>query len=498
MSAEPRWATPRTPGRPTYGPAVAKMSAKLGRPFMPHQQLVADVAGEVLPSGRMAYPVVVWIVPRRAGKTALDLARKMQRCAADVGARCWYTAQTGGDAGVTFRQDWVPAVQGAFSSSTAKVRLSNGSESITLPGRRSQLGLFAPTDTALHGQDSDDVTVDEAWAFTREKGLTLEAAIRPTMATRKRRQLWIISAGGTWESTWLLAWRELGRALTGPDQGVAYFEWHPEVDRDGRPAVDLADPAVWAATHPAVGHTISLDTLHEDWQSMSRLPGGRELFYRSYLDIFTDTTTGRIIPALAWEGCEALELAIDPAQPIELAYDLADDRQHGGITLSQLQTVDGRRRVVSEVIEATGMAPNPGDAVREGVAWMPQRIRQLAAALPLVNVSADGYGPATTITRKLREDGVQVHELGTRDMVDASAELLDAVLLRELAHRRQSVLDSSVANLAKRELGDGFAWSRKMSAANPAPAMALTVSSWRARHFMAQAPGIYTASSLGA
>jgi phage terminase large subunit-like protein len=465
------------------------MSAKLGRPFMPWQRHVSTIAGEVLPSGRMAYPVVVLIVPRRGGKTAMDLARKMQRAAADPGSRCWYTAQTGGDAGVTFRQDWVPAVQSAFSSSTAKVRLSNGSESITLPGRRSQVGLFAPTDTALHGQDSDDVTVDEAWAFSKEKGLTLEAAIRPTMATRKRRQLWIVSAGGTHESTWLLAWRELGRNLTGPDQGVAFFEWHPEVDEDGRPSVDLEDPAVWAATHPAIGHTISLDTLREDWQSMSRLDGGRELFYRSYLDIFTSTATGRLLPALAWDSRKDPRAAIDPALPVQLGYDVAEDRLHGAVTLSQLQS-DGR--VVTEVVSATGEPDNPGDPIRLGIGWMPARVKQLRDSFPQIQVAADSYGPAKTITRSLTELGFKVHVLDTQDMVEAAAELKDDVLVDgKLAHRGQKVLDDAAAAIGKRQLGDSWAWSRRMSASNPAPVLAMTISHWRARHFAAVAPGLY-------
>lgn len=483
MSAPPRWSTPRTPGRPTYGPAVAKMSARLGRPFMPWQHLVSNVAGEVLPSGRMAYPVVVLIVPRRAGKTAMDLARKMQRCAADPGAMCWYTAQTGGDAGVTFRQDWVPAVQSTFSASTAKVRLSNGSESITLPSRRSQLGLFAPTETALHGQNSDDVTVDEAWAFTTEKGALLEAAIRPTMATRKRRQLWIVSAGGTWESTWLLAWRELGRALTGPDQGVAFFEWHPEVDAEGRPAVDLDDPAVWADTHPAVGHTIELDTLREDRASMSA-----DLFARSYLDIFTSTTTGRHIPELAWNATKDPAAAVDPDQgDVHLAYDVDDDRAHGSIVLAQRRPSDGR--VVAELVESTGAhVDTPGD--RDGIAWIAARVAQLRDRYRL-SVAADSFGPASTVTRQLDALGVDVHELNTRDMVDASGELIDDVLTARLVTRGQDDLDRSVGAIGKRELGDGFVWSRKRSTADPSPTLALTIAAHRARHYVATAPTIY-------
>jgi hypothetical protein len=463
------------------------MSARLGRPFMPWQTLVSNVAGEVLPNGRMAYPVVVLIVPRRAGKTAMDLARKMQRAASQPGSRCWYTAQTGGDAESTFREDMAPLIQDAFSKDVAKVRLSNGSMGVTLPGKRSTVRVFAPTEKGLHGKDSDDVTVDEAWAFARDKGALLEAGLRPTGATRAQRQLWIVSAGGTHESTWLLDWRELGRALTGPDQGIAFFEWHPPVDAEGRVDADLDDPAVWAATHPAIGHTIPLEALVEDYASSKSKPGGLELFYRSYLDIFTGAATGRIIPDLAWKDRRDPAAAIDPQLPIQLAYDVAEDRAHGAVTISQLQG----GRVVTEVISATGVPDNDGDPPRQGIAWMADRVHQLRHAFPHVQVAADSFGPARTVTRALVELGVEVHELDTGDMVEAAAELLDDILGGGLVHRGQRVLDDAAGAIAKRQLGDSWAWSRRMSTANVAPVLALTISHWRARHFVAGAPSIY-------
>jgi hypothetical protein len=77
-------------------------------------------------------------------------------------------------------------------------------------------------------------------------------------------------------------------------------------------------------------------------------------------------------------------------------------------------------------------------------------------------------------------------------MVEAAAELKDDVLVDgKLAHRGQRVLDDAAAAVGKRQLGDSWAWSRRMSLANTAPLLAMTISHWRARHFVSQAPAIY-------
>src|SRR5215471_15214010 len=67
----PAIATARTPERLTFGGAVAKLAAAMGRPLMPWQSYVADVALEVDDAGRFCYQLVLVTVPRQSGKTTL-------------------------------------------------------------------------------------------------------------------------------------------------------------------------------------------------------------------------------------------------------------------------------------------------------------------------------------------------------------------------------------------------------------------------------------------
>ena len=101
---------------------------------MPWQRIVADVAGEVgdpdpeTGVARMRYPLVLLVVPRRAGKTILTLATHLERLTIGPARRGFYTAQTRNDAAEAWRDDWVPRVEASPFRRAVKIRNSNGSE----------------------------------------------------------------------------------------------------------------------------------------------------------------------------------------------------------------------------------------------------------------------------------------------------------------------------------------------------------------------------------
>lgn len=457
----PRFYTPRTPGRPTLGPAVGRAAQRaLGFGLTPHQAFISDVAGETLPDGRMAYPVVVVLLPRRGGKTKLLLPTFLQRASHIERAKCWYTAQTGGDAGLTFREEWLPDLDDLAARGLVRTRLSNGSESFTIPSRKSRVGIFAPTRKALHGQDADVVGVDEGWSFSSVDGRALMQAIRPAQLTRRQRQLWIISAGGDESSEWLLEWRELGRALTGPDQGVAYFEWHPPVElaEDGTTyrlasGVDLDDPAVWATTHPAVGHTVDLAALAEDHKTF-----GAAEFHRAYLNVFQTGALDRVLPRLAWERNSDELAAVTPGWGMTVSYDVAPESRAASIVLT-------RRDGDSVTAELVDHGPGAG--------WVAARVDQLATQHG-ASIVADGRGASTAVTAELRRLGHVVTELGAGDVAAAADQLLASLLNDTLTVRADETMDAAAAAAARRQLGDGWAFTRRGSTGDVTAVVALS------------------------
>jgi hypothetical protein len=189
---------------------VAALARAMGRPLMPWQRQVNDVALEVDDDGRYVYPLVVVTVPRQSGKTVDYSVVAQHRAFTVPRGRVWFTMQTGQDARDWFINEHLPLLS-AFES-RLHIRRANGSEMTRWHHSGGTFRPFSPAPDALHGKTTDLVIVDEAWAFDLVRGRELDGAIVPTQATRRGAQVWKFSTAGTAASTWLLVAVEQGRA----------------------------------------------------------------------------------------------------------------------------------------------------------------------------------------------------------------------------------------------------------------------------------------------
>jgi hypothetical protein len=133
----------------------------------------------------MAYPLVVWIVPRRAGKSLAALVNALTVVTAAPRRRAWYAPHRREVGAALWRDDWFDRVRGSRLSPLIQLRQSNGSESMTVRRYGSTFRLFAPDGQALRSQDADLVIVDEAREFPLEVGARLEAAVRPALTVTR-------------------------------------------------------------------------------------------------------------------------------------------------------------------------------------------------------------------------------------------------------------------------------------------------------------------------
>jgi hypothetical protein len=462
MTCPARFATARTPTRPTFGPQIERVGRSLtdGRGLLPWQRQVVGTGTEVLEDGRMAYPVVVVLVPRRAGKTLLTLARQLQRISMPGRQRAWYTAQDENAAGKQFRLEWSPIIESApYWRARIIVRRAAGDRGFWHRETGGAIGLFGPAVTQLHGLRSDDVTIDEAWSFDTAKGTTIEDAIRPTRWTAEQSQTWIVSAGGNEDSTWLDRWVTDGRAavLEGRTDGLAYFEW----SADGAAAdYDPGNPAIWRAAHPALGLTIPERVLHEDYATMPR-----QSFERAVLNVWPRPSLirpGGLDPA-TWALCADPTAA--PSRHLVFGLDISRDRTHAAIVaVGSEQNGD---RVAVEVLEH-----------RAGTDWCVDRLSRLRQRHRNVPIVADELVAAGIIAGLTRAH-IPVETTGARAMAAACSQLVDLANSGLLVHRGQAPLDAAVAGAGRRPIGDGWAWSRRASdAADISPLVAVTLAVW--------------------
>lgn len=478
-TCRPRFATPRDPEFPTLGPDVGEFSRRLGAPFMPWQQEQADVAYEYDPvTGSFRYDEVDGTVPRQSGKTRFVLAKQAHRLVKL--SRQWgpqratYTAQTRLAARKKLERDFAEALRSSRSFSEVphararpqrvtewRLSLNNGSEAIEF-GHGNFLQIDAPSRTGGHGDTLDDGTIDEAFAHYDD---TVEAAMRPAMATRRNAQLWVISTAGDAQSKYL--WRKVlaGRAAceSGEHGRTAYFEYSAPED------ADPGDPETWWACMPALGHTISEDFIRAEWErALRKGPEGVATFRRAYLNQWPEVpllggdVDFRVIPASLWSACED----VGHTATGHLVYALDVDVNAKGEEWCSIGCSDG---VHLEVVTPPEAGP--------GTAWV---VPAVVAKRDVVGeLLVDPNGPAGKLIAPLEDAGITVRKVKPQEATQASMHLVDRIEQRLVRHIAQPRLTKAVAGVARRDVGDG-AWrfSRKLSAGDVSPLNAIAFACW--------------------
>ena len=257
--AKPRFATPATPGRPNLARGIAKVARLLGFGLMPWQHDVNSLATEIGGHGTFAFRQVVLEVMRQQGKTVDLLAMMLARGLRRPGTQINYTAQTRLDARHRLLDVWWPLIEVSPLRQLIDVRRGSGSEAY-LFRNGSMLGLVSGTQTSGHGDSLDLGVIDEAWAQEDDH---LEQAMRPAGMTRDF-QLWVVSAAGTEKSAYFKAKVDDGRARAelGVTEGGCYVGYSFADDEDP------GDPETWRRRMPALGVTVSEETVAADFGLM--------------------------------------------------------------------------------------------------------------------------------------------------------------------------------------------------------------------------------------
>lgn len=463
-----RYATARDPARPTFGPAVAMTGAALGWAFMPWQDYVGAVAGEIDPAtGELAHPLVVLTVQRQAGKTVLVGSNSMHRCLTTTDRECWYTAQKRADARKNFMRLVRRLRRSPLGPPFAKIRESNGSEEISFP-TGSSYGLFAPSDEALHGTANALVNVDEAWAFDTVQGAALLQAIMPTFSTVDG-QLWILSAAGGPSSTWLRELVDAGRLATPPGAGpppvgsMAYFEFGIPDD------VDPTDIDAVMSHHPAAGHTLRRPALVSAAGVMD--PGE---FARAFGNRWASTAAPTAIPDLVWRMAAEAGIALPDTGGLALAFEVGQDGRDAAI-VAGWRGSDGIARV--ELAD-----------YRDGTAWLVGRLLELVERYDPVAVRYDRMGPAVAVGDEAVRAGVDAQPVTVDEVTGACAGLLAGLAARTVRYRPHPALAAAAAAASTRPVGDRWVWARRQSGASVAALVAATLAVWAYDHAEPDAP----------
>lgn len=451
-ACQPRWATKRTPGRPTVGPAIVEQARQLGWELMPWQIEAAYVAGELVPYERdprlwvPAYRRVGITVPRQSGKTTFELSKMTQRARGWVDQwgpqRVSYSAQTGNDARKKLVEDWLPILgPRAKKLGISRILTGMGNEAVVFRNQ-SRIILLASTPEAGHGKTIDDATNDELFA---DKDDRRDQALVPAMATRPAAQTTSVSTMGTDESVPLNRLVEQGRAAVeaGERSGIAYFEYSADPD------ADPDDPRTWYSCMPALGFTIDESVVRH---ARSTLSDGE--FRRAFLNQPTKADD-RVISVPVWTAVCSPDVA--PLSSVAFGVDMNPERSATSVAAASAGSIP----VVELVAYIEGESP---------VARIARVAREHQASVVI-----DKASPANALVDPLEAAGVKVIVVGTADVVAATGDMYDRIVQARVSFRTDPLFDLAAAAATRRPVGDAWCWGRKRAQADVSPLIAATL-----------------------
>ena len=470
MTVLPRVATPRDPSRGNTAAAGAFVAKCHERVWLPWQYDTARLISETTPNGRMAYPIVVILVPRQCGKTTFLFDMIMGRCLALADYRAAYTAQTGHVTSERFAERMTELPATPLHNRVA-TRRSAGTERFTFP-RGSYLKAFPPRDGALRGSALDLVTIDEAQEIDELLGVALDQTILPTFTTRPRRQYVLIGTAGTDESKYLA--RYLALAMGGA-AGVAVVIY------GATPEDDPTDPAVWHRVHPGLASGLTDD----DALRSALAVMGPESFAREYLCVWQESGR-RVVPTRSWAACRRIKSTPIESVPPVFGVDVAADRSAAAIVACWPDQADG-----TPVLETVEYAA--------GVDWVAPRLAKLHRSFRPPMIAADNQGPVLTVVDALHRLKVPVTQPKVPEYAAACQTILDRIDRGEVGHRGGKALDAAVAGAVKRPIGDGgWGWARRSATVDVSPLIAGTLAFYAHEHRPSGVrPRVYSATPSG-
>jgi phage terminase large subunit-like protein len=448
-------------------------------PFLPWQRWLLIHALELLPDGRFRYRTVLVLVSRQNGKTKVVEIKNLFKMFALGVPLVLGTAQDLD----TAEETWESALEivqqtEELAAELDDVKLVNGKKSFTLASG-SRWKVRAATRRGGRGLSGDDVNLDEL-----REHLTWESwgAVTKTTTARPAAQIWGFSNAGDNRSVVLNDLQAKGRAAARKPEtaspGTGLFEWSADDDircdcerQPGElhgPDCRMRDPEAWAQANPALGYTISVETLEGFLDS-----DPDETFLTEHLCIRVPDLGGRAIDVGQW--AKLLDQDSHRVGDIALAVDISPKRDHAAIG------VFGPR--------ADGLGHTQLADYRPGTGWTVARLAELKRELDPIAI-AMGAGTYNSLKTELAEAGMTVPEdphkpkrgdlivLSAADMSAATGQLLDAVQQSTIRHIGQPPLDASVSGAKTREVGDTVAWSRKNAEADTCPLVVVTEAQW--------------------
>ena len=449
------------------GDEAIELAAMAGLILDDWQQFILRHSLGERPDGKWAAREVGLMVSRQNGKGALLEARELAGLFLLEEELIVHSAQQFDTASSHFRRltrriENTPELSRRIAK-TGGILRGHGNESITLArnkrtGRQPRLEIRTRTGIGGLGFSISCLIFDEAMIISDE----MYQALLPALSAQPNMQVWYTGSAVDQQNPSHLGVpfariREKGVA-GGP--GLAYFEW--SLDFDDPAAVGEITDQDLANVNPGLGIRIDLDYIRETEQS-SLSPRGNAVQRYGVGDWpRTDGLENVPITPEAWAACTDANSTLN--DPVVFAFDVPPDRSRASIAAAGWRS-KGHAHV--EVVEK-----------QRGTGWLAARLKELVEKHKPAAVLCDASGPVATLLPEVEKLGVQVTPLNSREHAQACGLIFDMVQQQTLSHFDDPDLAAAIQGSEKKPLEDAWKWSRKNSAGEISPLVAVTLALW--------------------
>jgi len=416
--------TPRLSNTPLKGKSkvddVKELAELIKMPLLPWQEHVLKDALTVDKDGKWIRKSNLILVARQNGKTHLTRMLILAHLLKWESKNVIIASSNRAMALDTFRQ--VAQVFEANENLMAMVkaiRYANGTECIEMKtGQR--LDVVAATRDGSRGRTADALFLDEL----REWGEEAYRAAMPVTRARPNAHTWLTSNAGDAFSVVLNDMRE--RALSNPPKSFGFYEYSAE------PTADIWDRKGWQQANPALGWTITEETLEESVATSPIENTKTELLCTWVSSLQSPWTHGSI------EDCSDANLEIPVGGYTVFAFDVNPSRRNASLVAGQI-LADGR---IGVGLLQTWESQVSVDDLKIAVdikAWADQYRPRM--------ICFDKYA-TQTIADRLATSGQVVQDISGAAFYTACTDLKNALDNRTLVHKGQDKWIQQMNNCA--------------------------------------------------
>lgn len=348
-----------------------------------------------------------------------------------------------------------------FERQVKRIARGHGEEGIHLKNG-CRLRFRTRTKGGTRGFSGDDLYLDEAMILNE----MAFGAMRPILRAREDPQMWLTGSAVDQQvhEHGVVFSRLRERALKGVDKSICYFEWTLKDEMgdlyespDSVPKAVLRDEESWRLSNPGYGIRIGAEQFEQELEDLADRTFAVEILGVGDWPRTDGFAGGRIKP-------EEWELLVDETSalgnPIVLAFDVSPERRC---------SIAAAGRNAERLWHLELVANYPGTKT------LIARLQELNALHNPYEIVCDGYGPAASLIPACVEAGLRVRALNSGEHAAACGLMSDAVAQRTLRHLGSAQVSNAVRGAATRPLGDAWAWSRRNSAVDISPLVAMTL-----------------------